>query len=79
MFVVAITPSDHYMVIIFGYVVNACLLKGIIIMAQIISREIRLKKRPSGMPLETDFEIAEVEIPDPGEGEVLVKNIFMLL
>ncbi|MGA3116210.1 MAG: NADP-dependent oxidoreductase [Syntrophobacteraceae bacterium] len=46
-------------------------------MAQIVSREIRLKKRPVGMPSEDDFELAEVVIPGLGEGEVLVKNIYM--
>jgi NADPH-dependent curcumin reductase CurA len=46
-------------------------------MAQTRSREIRLKKRPVGMPSEDDFELDEVEIRDLGEGEVLVKNIYM--
>ena len=46
-------------------------------MAQIMSREIRLKKRPVGIPSEDDFELGEVEIPDLGKGEVLVKNIYM--
>lgn len=46
-------------------------------MAEITSREIRLKRRPTGMPSETDFELAEVQLPEPGEGEMLVRNIFM--
>ncbi len=46
-------------------------------MAQIMSRKIRLKKRAAGMPSEDDFELDEVEIRDLGEGEVLVKNIYM--
>ena len=29
-----------------------------------ISREIRLKNRPEGMPRETDFELVEVELPE---------------
>lgn len=41
------------------------------------SREIRLKNRPFGMPTEEDFEIIEVPVPDPGEGEILVQNIYM--
>ncbi len=41
------------------------------------SREIRLKNRPEGMPRETDFEFAEIQLPEIGEGEVLVQNIYM--
>ena len=41
------------------------------------SREIRLKNRPEGMPRETDFELAEVELPEIGAGEVLVQNMYM--
>ena len=39
------------------------------------SREIRLKNRPEGLPRETDFELAEVELPAIGAGEILVQNI----
>ena len=46
-------------------------------MVQIMSREIRLKNRPVGMPSEDDFELVEVEIPELGEGEILVRNIYM--
>lgn len=46
-------------------------------MAEIISREIRLKNRPLGMPKEDDFELAEVLLPKIKEGEVLVRNIYM--
>ena len=41
------------------------------------SREIRLKNRPEGLPRETDFELAEVELPEIGDGEILVQNIYM--
>ena len=41
------------------------------------SREIRLKNRPEGLPRETDFELAEVELSEIGEGEILVQNIYM--
>jgi len=41
------------------------------------SREIRLKNRPAGLPRETDFELAEVELAAIGAGEVLVQNIYM--
>jgi NADPH-dependent curcumin reductase CurA len=41
------------------------------------SREIRLAARPRGAPVLTDFELAEVDLPEPGEGEVLVRNAFV--
>src|SRR5438067_2406979 len=41
------------------------------------SSEIRLKRRPAGMPQTEDFELAEVAVPEPGPGQVLVHNIFM--
>jgi NADPH-dependent curcumin reductase CurA len=46
-------------------------------MTKKISREIRLKSRPEGLPAETDFELAEAEIPEVGDGDVLVQNIYM--
>ena len=41
------------------------------------SREIRLKSRPVGLPDASNFELATVEVPDPGAGEVLVRNQWM--
>ncbi len=41
------------------------------------SREIRLAARPRGLPALQDFELAEVELPDPAEGQVLVRNAFV--
>jgi hypothetical protein len=41
------------------------------------SREIRLGSRPRGLPQAADFELAEVDLPDPGDGEVLVRNAFV--
>jgi NADPH-dependent curcumin reductase CurA len=41
------------------------------------SREIQLAARPHGEPKPTDFRLAEVELPDPGAGEILVRNTFM--
>ena len=46
-------------------------------MTQTKSREIRLKNRPEGLPGENDFELVEVELPEPAEGEILVQNIYM--
>ena len=42
-----------------------------------ISKEIRLASRPTGEPAASDFELAETEVPDPSEGEILVRNTFM--
>jgi NADPH-dependent curcumin reductase CurA len=41
------------------------------------SREIRLKSRPAGMPSAENFELAEVDLPAPGNGQVLVRNSYM--
>jgi len=41
------------------------------------AREVRLKSRPTGMPAPENFEVATVELPDPGPGEVLVRNAWM--
>lgn len=46
-------------------------------MNAIKSREIRLKRRPVGMPDEENFELAETHVPEPRDGEVLVRNIYM--
>lgn len=41
------------------------------------SREIRLASRPVGEPTPENFRLAEVEVPDPGPDEVLVRNTYM--
>ncbi|RME64042.1 MAG: NADP-dependent oxidoreductase [Alphaproteobacteria bacterium] len=40
-------------------------------MADIIAREVRLKRRPAGVPGADDFEIEETALPAPGPGQVL--------
>jgi len=42
-----------------------------------ISKEIRLKNRPEGLPAKSDFELAEVTIPVVNQGEILVQNVYM--
>lgn len=39
--------------------------------------EVRLASRPTGWPTADNFEIAEVEVPTPGEGQLLVRNVVM--
>lgn len=46
-------------------------------MTESLCREIRLARRPVGMPRETDFELTRVTTPEPGPGDVLVRNIYM--
>ena len=41
------------------------------------SREIHLAARPQGWPTPDDFRTVDVELPDPGPGEVLVRNTVM--
>ncbi|MDB5449598.1 MAG: alcohol dehydrogenase, zinc-containing [Phenylobacterium sp.] len=41
------------------------------------AREIRLKSRPVGLPTADNFEMATVDLPDPGPGEVQVRNLWM--
>jgi NADPH-dependent curcumin reductase CurA len=40
-------------------------------------REVRLARRPSGATAVSDFAVVEVDLPEPGEGEVLVRNKVM--
>jgi NADPH-dependent curcumin reductase CurA len=42
-----------------------------------VSREWRLVARPRGEPASTDFELAEVTVPQPGDGELLIRNAFV--
>jgi NADPH-dependent curcumin reductase CurA len=39
--------------------------------------EIQLADRPQGEPRDSDFRIAQVHVPDPGPGQVLVRNTWM--
>jgi NADPH-dependent curcumin reductase CurA len=41
------------------------------------SREVRLKERPVGTPAPQHFEVATVDLPDPGPGQILVRNRWM--
>ena len=41
------------------------------------AREVRLKSRPIGLPAAENFEIAAIDLPEPGAGEVLVRNLWM--
>ena len=41
------------------------------------NHEIRLKSRPVGLPTADNFELAETAVPNPGTGQVLVRNSYI--
>jgi NADPH-dependent curcumin reductase CurA len=41
------------------------------------SRQWHLVRRPAGWPTDADVALVEVELPDPGPGELLVRNVVM--
>jgi NADPH-dependent curcumin reductase CurA len=41
------------------------------------NRAIHLKRRPVGMPQESDFELVESSLAAPGAGEVMVRNLYI--
>jgi NADPH-dependent curcumin reductase CurA len=43
------------------------------------NKQIVLAARPKGAPQESDFRLVENELPEPADGEVLVKNLFLSL
>jgi NADPH-dependent curcumin reductase CurA len=40
-------------------------------------REIRLASRPTGWPVPENFSLVEVDVPEPGDGQVLIRNQFL--
>lgn len=42
-----------------------------------VNRQVRLKSRPSGIPQAEHFEIVEAPVRELGDGQVLVRNIFL--
>ncbi len=43
------------------------------------TQQILLKSRPVGEPKESDFALVKTPIPEPGEGEVLNRTIYLSL
>ncbi len=41
--------------------------------------QILLKRRPVGAPVPEDFDIVETGVPEPGEGQVLVRAQYLSL
>jgi NADPH-dependent curcumin reductase CurA len=46
-------------------------------MTNLVSREIRLAARPVGEPGPDHFELAAVPVPEPAEGQIVVRNTWM--
>jgi hypothetical protein len=43
------------------------------------NRRVLLKRRPEGMPVPEDFAVVDGPIPDPGEGQVLLRGLYLSL
>jgi NADPH-dependent curcumin reductase len=43
------------------------------------NKQVLLAARPTGAPKESDFRVVEAELGDPGDGQVLVKNLWLSL
>ena len=43
------------------------------------NRQIPLSRRPVGYPTESDFRLVDAPVPHPGEGEVVVRAIWLSL
>jgi NADPH-dependent curcumin reductase CurA len=51
--------------------------KAYLELPQVKTREIRLAARPRGSPGPSDFELTEIDLREPAEGEVVVRNLYM--
>jgi NADPH-dependent curcumin reductase len=48
-------------------------------MAGSVNRQVLLKSRPEGAPAPDNFQLTEGPIPEPGEGEVLMRTLYLSL
>jgi NADPH-dependent curcumin reductase len=44
-----------------------------------VNRQVLLKSRPEGAPSLDNFELTQAPMPEPGEGEVLMRNLYLSL
>lgn len=42
-----------------------------------VNRQIRLESRPSGWVTEENFRLTEEPVPEPADGQVLVRNVWL--
>ncbi len=42
-----------------------------------VNKQIQLASRPSGMATESNFKIVDIDIPQPNEGEVLIRSLYI--
>lgn len=42
-----------------------------------VNRQVRLKARPTGIPQAEHFELVEASVPEPADGQVLVRNLYL--
>ena len=42
-----------------------------------VNRQVRLKSHPAGIPQAEHFEIVEGPVPEPGDGQFLVRTIYL--
>jgi NADPH-dependent curcumin reductase CurA len=40
------------------------------------NRQVLLKRRPDGLPVAEDFAVVDSTLPEPGEGQVLLRGIY---
>jgi hypothetical protein len=52
-------------------------IQGVVAMKTPVNHQFRLARRPVGMVQRSDFEYVEAPIPEPGDGEVLVKVLYI--
>ena len=48
-------------------------------MPEAVNRQVLLAARPDGAPVDSDFRLAETPVPEPGEGQVLCRTIYLSL
>lgn len=46
-------------------------------MPETVNRQVLLRERPTGIPQAAHFEIVESAVPEPGAGEILVRNVYL--
>lgn len=46
-------------------------------MRDLTNRQVRLRRRPAGLPSPEDFELTEEPAPVPGAGQVLVRTLLL--